>query len=72
MPLDGYLQLLRPGGYLIFVGVPEAGIPKIHPFKLIMNVTTEGLLLLMLYELTAWFPGHPHGRECDWLARRNR
>jgi len=37
MPLSGYLQLLKPGGKLVFVGVPEGGLPEIPPFIYIMN-----------------------------------
>lgn len=37
MPLQGYLQLLKPGGKLIFVGVPEGGLPKVPPFFYILN-----------------------------------
>lgn len=37
MPLTGYLKLLAPNGKLIFVGVPEKGLPKFPPTALIMN-----------------------------------
>lgn len=37
MPLQGYLQLLKPGGHLIFVGLPEGGLPNIHPAIYILN-----------------------------------
>lgn len=37
MPLQGYLQLLKPGGHLIFVGLPESGLPTIHPAIYILN-----------------------------------
>jgi len=36
MPLKGYLSLLRPGGILILVGVPEAPL-TFHPMPLIMS-----------------------------------
>ena len=37
MPLQGYLSLLRPNGVLVFVGLPEGGIPKLSPATLILN-----------------------------------
>lgn len=37
MPLQGYLQLLKPGGHLIFVGLPEGGLPNIHPAIYVLN-----------------------------------
>jgi len=37
MPLDGYLKLLKPGGRLIFVGLPESGIPQVSPAQYILN-----------------------------------
>lgn len=41
MPLTGYMKLLKPGGILNFVGLPEAGLPKVPPSALIMNVSYE-------------------------------
>lgn len=37
MPLDGYIQLLAPHGYLVFVGVPEEPIPQFRPGALIFK-----------------------------------
>lgn len=37
MPLSGYLDLLRPGGTLCFVGLPEGGIPQISPAQYILG-----------------------------------
>ena len=37
MPLQGYLSLLKPGGRLCFVGLPEAGLPKINAATMILN-----------------------------------
>lgn len=42
MPLSGYLDLLKPGGKLIFVGLPEGGLPKVAPSKYILNGITIG------------------------------
>ena len=37
MPMDGYLSLLRPGGKIIAVGLPEKPLPQIQPFSLVAN-----------------------------------
>jgi len=43
MPLNDYIGLLRPHGYLVFVGAPEDNLPAINAFSLIMrNVHLTG------------------------------
>lgn len=38
MPLQGYLQLLKPGGHLIFVGLPEVRFLRISFHSGVMRV----------------------------------
>jgi alcohol dehydrogenase (NADP+) len=46
MPLDSYLSLLRPHGYLVFVGLPEEPLPPLRPAQLIWrNVHMGGSLI---------------------------
>jgi len=37
MPVDGYVQLLKVGGTIVFVGAPEKPLPNLKLFPLIMN-----------------------------------
>jgi alcohol dehydrogenase (NADP+) len=37
MPVHGYLQLLKVGGKIVFVGVPEKPLPQISLLPFIMN-----------------------------------
>jgi len=46
MPLSGYLQLLKPGGKLVFVGIPDEGLPEVPAFIYIANkVSIAGSLI---------------------------
>jgi alcohol dehydrogenase (NADP+) len=37
MPIDGYMRMLKVGGTLVFVGVPEEALPPLQLTPLIMN-----------------------------------
>lgn len=46
MPLTGYLQLLKPGGRLVFVGLPDGGIPHVPAGMYVANnISVAGSLI---------------------------
>lgn len=78
MPLTGYLDLLKPGGKLIFVGLPEGGLPKVAPSKYILNGISIGgsaigvshTIIMCQNELICGDSHPPRSMKCYSLLRR--